>query len=106
MNVLGTTIDFTFVIDKDSSYAENIRVRGFENLEQKPLELRRLKFLSGLAAPESRAGVLTAQQRVPDFVLTDQNQQRVRFSALAGWPPTLPSSRSASRIVSAAIWCY
>ena len=80
----GTTIDFTFVIDKDSSYAENIHVRGFENLEQKPLELRRLKFLNGLAAPESRAGVLTARQRVPEFVLIDQDRQRVAFSALAG----------------------
>jgi protein SCO1/2 len=78
----GTTIDFTFVVDKDTSYAENIHVRGFESLEQKPLELRRLKFLNGLAAPESRAGVLTTRQRVPDFVLTDQDRQRVAFSAL------------------------
>jgi protein SCO1/2 len=80
----GTTIDFTFVVDKGSSHAENIRVRGFESLEQKPLELRRLKFLNGLAAPESRAGVLTTGQRVPDFVLTDQNRQRVAFPDLAG----------------------
>jgi protein SCO1/2 len=80
----GTTIDFTFVVDKDSSYAEDIHVRGFESLEQKPLELRRLKFLSGLAAPESRAGVLTTRQRVPEFVLTDQDRQRVAFSALGG----------------------
>jgi protein SCO1/2 len=80
----GTTIDFTLVVDKSSSYAENIRVRGFESLEQKPLELRRLKFLNGLAAPESRAGVLTTRQHVPDFVLTDQSRQRVAFSALAG----------------------
>src|SRR3984957_7212085 len=80
----GTTIDFTFVVDKGSSHAENIRVRGFESLEQKPLELRRLKFLNGLAAPESRAGVLTTRQRVPDFVLTDQDRQRVAFSALGG----------------------
>jgi protein SCO1/2 len=80
----GTTIDFTFVVEKDSSYAEDIHVRGFESLEQKPLELRRLKFLNGLAAPESRAGVLTIRQRVPDFVLTDQARQRVAFSALGG----------------------
>jgi protein SCO1/2 len=80
----GTTIDFTFVVDKDSSYAENIHVRGFESLEQKPLELRRLKFLNGLAAPESRDGVLTTGQRVSDFVLTDQDRHRVLFSALGG----------------------
>ena len=52
----GTTIEFTYVVDKDASHAENIRVRGFESLEQKPLELRRLKLLNGLASPESRAG--------------------------------------------------
>jgi protein SCO1/2 len=80
----GTTVNFTFVVDAGSSYAENIRVRGFENLEQKPLELRRLKLLNALAAPESRAGVLTAGQRVPDFVLTDQNHQPVALSSLAG----------------------
>jgi protein SCO1/2 len=80
----GTTIDFTFVVGDDSSYAENVRVRGFESLEQKPLELRRLKLLNSLAAPESRAGVLTTEQRVPDFVLTDQNRQRVTLSSLAG----------------------
>jgi protein SCO1/2 len=80
----GTTIDFTFVVDKGSSHAENIRVRGFQSLEQKPLELRRLQFLNGLVAPESRAGVLTAGQRVPNFVLTDQDRQHVAFSALAG----------------------
>ena len=80
----GTTITFTFVVDAGSSYADNIRVRGFENLEQKPLELRRLKLLNKLAAPESRAGVLTTGQRVPDFVLVDQNRQRVPLSSLAG----------------------
>jgi protein SCO1/2 len=80
----GTAIDFTFVLGKESSYAENIRVRGFESLEQKPLELRRLKFLDGLASSESRAGVLTADERVPDFALIDQNGQRVTFSALGG----------------------
>ena len=80
----GTTIEFTYVVDKGASHAENIRVRGFENLEQKPLELRRLKLLTGLAAPESREGVLAVEQRVPDFVLTDQSLQRVTLSNLAG----------------------
>ena len=54
----GTTIEFTYVVDKGASHAENIRVRGFESLEQKPLELRRLRMLNGLASPESRVGVL------------------------------------------------
>ena len=80
----GTTIEFTYVVDKNASHAENIRVRGFESLEQKPLELRRLRLLNGLASPESRAGILAVDQRVPDFVLTDQSRQRVALSTLAG----------------------
>jgi protein SCO1/2 len=80
----GTTIEFTYVVDKGASHAENIRVRGFESLEQKPLELRRLKLLNGLASPESRAGVLAVDQRVPEFVLTDQSRRRVALSSLAG----------------------
>ena len=80
----GTTIEFTYVVDKGASHAENIRVRGFESLEQKPLELRRLKLLNGLASPELRAGVLAVGQRVPEFVLTDQSRQHHAFSNLAG----------------------
>jgi protein SCO1/2 len=80
----GTTIEFTYVVDKSASHAENIRVRGFESLEQKPLELRRLQLLNGLASPESREGVLAVEQRVPEFVLTDQSRQRVALSSLAG----------------------
>ena len=80
----GTMIEFTYVVDKGASHADAIRVRGFENLEQKPLELRRLKLLNDLASPESRAGVLAVEQRVPDFALTDQNRQRMTLSNLAG----------------------
>ena len=80
----GTTIEFTYVVDAGASRAENIRVRGFESLEQKPLELRRLRMLNGLASPESRAGVLAVDQRVPEFVLTNQSRRRVALSTLAG----------------------
>lgn len=80
----GTTIEFTSVTDESSAYAENIRVRGFESLEQKPLELRRLKFLNSLANPASKVGILEVGQHVPDFALIDQAGQRVAFSSLAG----------------------
>jgi protein SCO1/2 len=80
----GTTIEFSYVVGRDGSHAENIRVRGFESLEQKPMELRRLKLLTGLASPESRAGILAVHQPAPEFVLTDQSGQRVALSSLAG----------------------
>ena len=80
----GTTVDFTLVVDGDSSYAENIHVRQYENLEQEPLEARRLALLSNLDNPAAAANALAPEQAVPDFVLTDQNRQRVSFAQLKG----------------------
>jgi protein SCO1/2 len=80
----GSTIEFSFVVGGASSYVEGIRVRAYENLEQEPLELRRLKRLNSLAVPESAAKPLTVGQAVPEFVLTDQNNSQVVFSKLSG----------------------
>jgi protein SCO1 len=80
----GDTIDFTFVVEGDSSYAENIRIHRYENLEQEPLEARRLAILSNLANPAAAASVLTAQQRVPDFTLTDQARNKIAISQFKG----------------------
>jgi protein SCO1 len=80
----GQTIEFVFVVAGSASYAESIRVRAYENLEQEPLELRRLKFLSRLAAGEAAVKPLAVGQLVPDFTLTDQRRQTVTFSKLAG----------------------
>jgi protein SCO1 len=80
----GVTIDFTLVVNGDSSYAENIRVRPYENLEQEPLEARRLAIVSKLANPAAAVIVLNPQQSVPDFTLSDQARSRVVFSELKG----------------------
>jgi protein SCO1/2 len=80
----GAAIEFTFVVDGTQSRAENIRVKAYENLEQEPLELRRLQLLTKLAAPASAVKPLAVDEPVPDFVLTDQNHQTVTFSKLAG----------------------
>jgi protein SCO1 len=80
----GAAIDFTLVVNGDSSYAENIRVHRYENLEQEPLEARRLAIVSKLANPGAAASVLSAQQPVPDFVLTDQARKKIAFSELKG----------------------
>jgi protein SCO1/2 len=80
----GTTIEFMFIVDGLSSRAENIQVRAYENLEQEPLELRRLKFLNNLAAPAGAMKPLAVDQAVPDFRLTDQNRRQVSLSQLAG----------------------
>jgi protein SCO1/2 len=80
----GATVDFTFVVDGNSSYAEDIRVRRYQNLEQEPLEARRLELLSHLDNPAAAANALAPEQAVPDFVLSDQNRQRVSFAQLKG----------------------
>jgi protein SCO1 len=80
----GAAIEFVFVVDGSVSFADEIRVRAYENLEQEPLELKRLKFLNRLASPESAPKPLAVDQSVPDFVLTDQRHQPVRFSTLSG----------------------
>ncbi|HEY4903165.1 MAG TPA: SCO family protein [Candidatus Sulfotelmatobacter sp.] len=80
----GATIDFTVVVQGDSSYAENIRVHPYENLEQEPLEARRLAIVSKLANPAAAAKVLNLQQRVPDFTLTDQARNKIVFSQFNG----------------------
>ncbi|HEY1463747.1 MAG TPA: SCO family protein [Terriglobales bacterium] len=80
----GTTIDFTVVVSKDSSYAENIRVHPYINLEPEPMEAQRLSILSNLTNPAAAATVLTTQQPVPDFTLTDQTQKRIALSQQHG----------------------
>jgi protein SCO1 len=85
----GATIDFTFVVDRESSYAKNIRVRRYENLEQEPLEARRLGIVGDLANPATAANVLNSHDLVPDFTLTDQARNKIAFSRLKGKVVTL-----------------
>jgi protein SCO1 len=80
----GEAIDFTLVVEGDSSYAENIRMHRYENLEQEPLEARRLSILSNLANPAAAASVLKTQQPVPDFTLTDQARNKIAISQFKG----------------------
>lgn len=81
----GTAIGFSLVVDKNSSYAENIHIRPFESLELDPSQARRFKLMENAMAAKSPAtDLLHVGQPVPDFVLTDQNRQRVSLSQFAG----------------------
>src|SRR6266567_7645086 len=79
----GTMIDFTLVVEKDSSYAEAIRVHSYQGLEPDPLTARRLKLLNQVANPLTVKPVAIGDT-IPDFTLTDQNRQPVTFSKFAG----------------------
>jgi protein SCO1/2 len=80
----GARIEFVYVVDGNSPYAENIRVLGVENLDRKQLELQRLKVLDAIANPAAADRVVRTGQPVPDFALTDQVGQRVTLSSLSG----------------------
>ena len=79
----GALIDFTLVVEKDTSYAEGIRVHSYQGLEPDPLAARRLKLLNQVANP-SAIKPLAIGDTVPDFTLTDQNRRRVSLSKFAG----------------------
>jgi protein SCO1/2 len=77
-------VDFTLVVENDHSYAENVRVRDYESLEQEPLLVRRLQLLANLDKKNPPAPPLAIGEPVADFTLTDQTGQRVSLSHFAG----------------------
>ena len=80
----STFVDFTLVVEKDHSYAENVRVHDYENLAQEPLLVRRLQLLARLDKTNPPPTPLAIGQPVPDFTLTDQTGQRVSLSRFKG----------------------
>lgn len=81
----GSTIEFTLIVDKESSHAEGIRIRYFESLDLDPLSARRLRLLDGAMDPAlSPENVLGIGQPAPDFSFTDQNREHVTLSQFAG----------------------
>jgi protein SCO1 len=81
----GVEVDFTLVVEKESSYAEHLKIRRYESVEQDPLATRRLKLLNQLSHPGSAsARALAIGQRVPNFTLTDQNRHAVSLSQFSG----------------------
>jgi protein SCO1/2 len=81
----GVMVDFTLVVENNTSFAQDIHVRPFESLELDPTQARRLKLIENASSthPPS-ADVLHAGDSVPDFRLTDQNQQAVSLSQFRG----------------------
>src|SRR5579863_10281654 len=80
----GMSIDFSLVVEKDSSYAENIHAHPYESLELDPTQARRYKLMENAMAAKSAADVLHVGQPVPYFSLIDQNRQQVSLSQFAG----------------------
>lgn len=77
-------VEFVLHVDGNSSYADDLRVRSFESVEQEPQEAQRLKVLQNIANPGAQVKPLAMGEVVPDFEFTDQNQQRIALSQFAG----------------------
>ena len=83
--VPGMTVEFTLVVGQKTSYAERIRIRRYQSVEQDPLTARRLKLLNGIAGSASLSEKAVAiGQTVPDFTLTDQKYRQIALSQFRG----------------------
>ncbi len=80
----GEMVDFTLVVGRDASWAEDIRQHVFENGEAEAQEAERLSLLEKLNASKAEGRVLQPGDVVPDFSLTDQMGRQVRLSQFRG----------------------
>jgi protein SCO1 len=80
----GEAIQFSFVVNGSTGYAENIRLRPFQSLELDPTQTRRLKILEAVASEGSTSKALAVGQPVADFRLTDQKGQSISLSQFSG----------------------
>jgi protein SCO1 len=80
----GEAIQFSFVVNGSTGYADNIRTRPFQSLELDPTQTRRLKILESVASESSTSKALAVGQLVPDFKLTDQTNQSISLSQFSG----------------------
>lgn len=79
----GMKVDFTLVVDKVSSYADDVRVASGDSVARDPLQARRLQLLDSLVAGPPVIAV-TIGQPMPDFRLTDQNRREIHLSQFSG----------------------
>ena len=79
----GAAVEFTLLVQGNSSYAERIRVVRYESTEQDPLAASRLKLLRDVAGGGPRKE-LALGETVPDFKLIDQMRRRTSLAELRG----------------------
>jgi protein SCO1/2 len=81
--MLGSMVDFTLVVDKNSSYAEHLRVKPYQSSEQDPFTAERLKLLNRISTGASPKPVAIGDT-VPDFTLIDAQRRPVTLSQFKG----------------------
>jgi protein SCO1 len=84
----GALVEFTLVVGKDESHAEEVKVRSYTSAEREPAKARRLgvldQALRSSGSQGSAVGPLSVGQAVPDFSLVDQKTRTVHFGQFAG----------------------
>jgi len=80
----GEMVGFTLVVEKDSAYAEHIKVRPYQSSEQDPFTAQRLKLLNRVASGSGTTKALAIGDVVPDFTLLDTDRHSVSLSQFSG----------------------
>ena len=79
----GALVEFSLVVSKEDSYADQVKVRSYASAEREPSKSRRLETfeqaLSGVGTKRIPVG-----QAVPDFSLIDQKTRPVHLAQFAG----------------------
>jgi protein SCO1 len=79
----GAFVEFSLVVSKAESYADQVKVRSYASADREPAKSRRLETLeqalSGVGTKRIAVG-----QGVPDFTLVDQKTRPVHFAQFAG----------------------
>lgn len=78
----GSMVEFTLVVNKDASRAENVRIHRYDSAEREPASASRLRVFD--QAMRRPAHFLTIGQAVPDFLLSDQQKRATHFRDFAG----------------------
>lgn len=79
----GDGIACTLVVDKNSSWLEDLRVVEFDSAQRDPSLASRLKLLESVI-DKAAAAALKPGETVPDFKLVDQADASVSLSQFAG----------------------
>lgn len=83
----GMVVTFTVTVDRTTSYADAIRVRRYDNVEQDPFNANRLALLRDLAGRANQrppTAMVAVGEVVPDFTLIDQMGRRVSLTQFRG----------------------
>ncbi len=80
----GMMIEFTLVVTKQNSYAENVHLRSYHSAEREPAKAERLETFEKLIGGKTGSPRIGVGQVVPEFTLTDQKSDPVRLSQFAG----------------------